>query len=247
MRAREGADDGADFVARGQPMTDCDFNRAALHPANPIKCRTSTQNAGTRKRRCRKSRLDCANSGHRSTAWRKGPVDRCCPSKFCEASCEHLGGTIWILGRHHDPAQRRSSPARCPGSRSRRGCAGFSRHSPRRSQRHRMRQDRRHRTADRAHPRPALSRAWLRLALGRPLRASVRSWSDWLRQLWSISSDKRCPVAVWCCTRHSQSKLLGPIELGVDSVGRLRRRSLTLVRGRAVVPLAAVSVVLAIN
>ena len=80
--------------------------------------------------------------------------------------------------------------------------------------------DRRHRTADRAHPRPALSRAWLRLALGRPLRASVRSWSDWLRQLWSISSDKRCPVAVWCCTRHSQSKLLGPIEPGVNSVGR---------------------------
>ena len=24
-------------------MTDCDFNRAALHPAYPIKCRTSTQ------------------------------------------------------------------------------------------------------------------------------------------------------------------------------------------------------------
>ena len=42
-RPREGADDGADFVARGQPMTDCDFNRAALHPAYPIKCRTSTQ------------------------------------------------------------------------------------------------------------------------------------------------------------------------------------------------------------
>jgi len=32
-----------DFVARGQSMTDCDFNRAALHPAYPIKCRTSTQ------------------------------------------------------------------------------------------------------------------------------------------------------------------------------------------------------------
>ncbi len=24
-------------------MADCDFNRAALHPAYPIKCRTSTQ------------------------------------------------------------------------------------------------------------------------------------------------------------------------------------------------------------
>jgi hypothetical protein len=24
-------------------MTDCDFNLAALHPAYPIKCRTSTQ------------------------------------------------------------------------------------------------------------------------------------------------------------------------------------------------------------
>ena len=42
-RPREGADDGVDFVARGQPMTDCDFNRAALRPAYPIKCRTSTQ------------------------------------------------------------------------------------------------------------------------------------------------------------------------------------------------------------
>ena len=42
-RSREGADDGADFVARGQPVTDCDFNRAALHSAYPIKCRTSTQ------------------------------------------------------------------------------------------------------------------------------------------------------------------------------------------------------------
>ena len=27
----------------GQPLADCDFNRAALHPAYPIKCRTSTQ------------------------------------------------------------------------------------------------------------------------------------------------------------------------------------------------------------
>ena len=42
-RPREGADDGADFVARGQPMADCDFNLAALHPAYPIKCRTSAQ------------------------------------------------------------------------------------------------------------------------------------------------------------------------------------------------------------
>ena len=42
-RPREGADDGADFVARGHPMTDCDFSRAALRPAYPIKRRTSTQ------------------------------------------------------------------------------------------------------------------------------------------------------------------------------------------------------------
>ena len=27
----------------GQPLADCDFNLAALHPADPIKCRTSTQ------------------------------------------------------------------------------------------------------------------------------------------------------------------------------------------------------------
>ena len=40
--AREGADDGADSVAGGQPLADCDFNLAALHPAYPIKCRTST-------------------------------------------------------------------------------------------------------------------------------------------------------------------------------------------------------------
>ena len=42
-RPREGADDGADCVARGQSLADCDFNLAALHPAYPIKCRTSTQ------------------------------------------------------------------------------------------------------------------------------------------------------------------------------------------------------------
>ena len=34
---------GADWVARGQPPADGDFNLAALHPAYPIKCRTSTQ------------------------------------------------------------------------------------------------------------------------------------------------------------------------------------------------------------
>jgi hypothetical protein len=38
-RSREGADDGADCVACGQPTTDCDFNQAALHPAYPIKRR----------------------------------------------------------------------------------------------------------------------------------------------------------------------------------------------------------------
>ena len=31
------------LCSRGQPLADCDFNRAALHPAYPIKCRTSTQ------------------------------------------------------------------------------------------------------------------------------------------------------------------------------------------------------------
>ena len=40
---REGADDGADSVAWGQPLADRGFNLAALHPAYPIKCRTSTQ------------------------------------------------------------------------------------------------------------------------------------------------------------------------------------------------------------
>ena len=42
-RPREGADDGADSVACGQRPADCGFNLAALHPADPIKCRTSTQ------------------------------------------------------------------------------------------------------------------------------------------------------------------------------------------------------------
>ena len=42
-RPREGANDGANSVARSQPSADCDFNQAALHPAHPIKCRTSTQ------------------------------------------------------------------------------------------------------------------------------------------------------------------------------------------------------------
>ena len=40
-RPREGVDDGADSVAFGQ-LADCDFNRAALHPADPIKCQMST-------------------------------------------------------------------------------------------------------------------------------------------------------------------------------------------------------------
>jgi transposase len=31
------------FCSRAKPLADCDFNRAALHPAYPIKCRTSTQ------------------------------------------------------------------------------------------------------------------------------------------------------------------------------------------------------------
>jgi hypothetical protein len=36
-RPREGADDGADSVASGKTMADCDFNQAAPHPAYPIK------------------------------------------------------------------------------------------------------------------------------------------------------------------------------------------------------------------
>ena len=75
-RPREGADDGVDFVARGQPMTDCDFNRAALHPANPIKCRTSTQrtqapeSVDTR----RASALDpLENNIRRSATFRRAP------------------------------------------------------------------------------------------------------------------------------------------------------------------------------
>jgi hypothetical protein len=43
-RPREGADDGADSVARGRLLlANCDFNLAVLHPAYPIKCRTSAQ------------------------------------------------------------------------------------------------------------------------------------------------------------------------------------------------------------
>ena len=34
---------GSLFHADSPPLADCDFNRAALHPAYPIKCRTSTQ------------------------------------------------------------------------------------------------------------------------------------------------------------------------------------------------------------
>jgi hypothetical protein len=40
-RPREGTDDGADSVAGGR-LADCDFNRGALYPADPIKCRMST-------------------------------------------------------------------------------------------------------------------------------------------------------------------------------------------------------------
>jgi hypothetical protein len=42
-RPREGADNGTDCVACGQPATDCDFNQAVLYPAHPIKRRTSAQ------------------------------------------------------------------------------------------------------------------------------------------------------------------------------------------------------------
>jgi hypothetical protein len=42
-RPREGADDSADFVARGQLSPDCGFNLAALHPAYPIKRLPSAQ------------------------------------------------------------------------------------------------------------------------------------------------------------------------------------------------------------
>ena len=42
-RPREGADDGADIVAGANPLADCDFNLAALHPAYPIKRRTSAE------------------------------------------------------------------------------------------------------------------------------------------------------------------------------------------------------------
>jgi Transposase IS116/IS110/IS902 family len=40
---REGADGGADCVARGQPPADCDFNLAASVPAYPIKAPASAQ------------------------------------------------------------------------------------------------------------------------------------------------------------------------------------------------------------
>ena len=42
-RPRERADDGADFVARGQHKADCVFNLAALHSAYPIKRQPSAQ------------------------------------------------------------------------------------------------------------------------------------------------------------------------------------------------------------
>ena len=54
-RPREGADDGADSVARGLPLADCDSNQAALHPADPIKRRTRRgEKRRHRKRRIRK-------------------------------------------------------------------------------------------------------------------------------------------------------------------------------------------------
>jgi hypothetical protein len=39
----EGADDGADSVACGLRLADCDFNLAALHPAYPIKRQPSAR------------------------------------------------------------------------------------------------------------------------------------------------------------------------------------------------------------
>jgi hypothetical protein len=51
-RPREGADDGADFVARGQLSADCGFNLAALRPSLPHQAPTErAENAGIPRRR----------------------------------------------------------------------------------------------------------------------------------------------------------------------------------------------------
>jgi hypothetical protein len=38
----------APILQHAASLADCDFNRAALHQADPIKCRMSTQNSDTR-------------------------------------------------------------------------------------------------------------------------------------------------------------------------------------------------------
>jgi hypothetical protein len=90
-RPREGADDGADFVARGQLSADCGFNLAALRPSLPHQAPTErAENAGIPRRRKPEEpsaldplenairrfetslkRLKCANTGHcpRAEEW----------------------------------------------------------------------------------------------------------------------------------------------------------------------------------
>ena len=75
---REGADDGADCVARGQPLADCDFNLAALRPAYPIKRQPSAQRTQASQGVDHGSLLPCPLSVLRDVP---GPQRQAMPSK----------------------------------------------------------------------------------------------------------------------------------------------------------------------
>ena len=97
----------ARILLQGPKLADCDFNLAALHPAYPIKCRTSTQrtqapeSVDTRRasaldplenniRRLETSlkRLKCANRGHLVGRGKSAQSPRC---RLSGGPCEPAG------------------------------------------------------------------------------------------------------------------------------------------------------------
>ena len=99
-RPREGADDGADLL-QSQPLADCAFTLAALHPADPIKCRTSTplEIAISRSsRRNHEARRQKGSHYRRQQRHRPGH----CPPFISE------GAEVAITGRDQQTLEKRS-------------------------------------------------------------------------------------------------------------------------------------------
>jgi len=110
----------------GQPLADCDFNRAALHPAYPIKRRTSAQRTQASPERrhpeespaldplensIRRKRPECANSGHCPMAWLEGEIDPK-PSSECARLPAARGFAVQTPLRRRYPTTEPNSPMR---------------------------------------------------------------------------------------------------------------------------------------